>query len=192
MGLLSRTGDLFYAFRFLKMLVTPFNKTKAFELGIVDKDGKVLKKSKELKTAEEKSSYTVFHRLVFNIKKLLAKVPGGSSIIARYGAALYLIKENTGMTEEEILAVLEEYLDEPIQDEIQESVFYCDGNQLLPGRYDLTEEVAIISTGELVTGSILVNEHLDPVETFSHINIYKVIHQQTGQNIYITTRNITR
>ena len=45
-GLISKTGDLFYAFRFLKLLVTPFNKTKAFELGILDKDGKNLKKQK--------------------------------------------------------------------------------------------------------------------------------------------------
>ena len=47
MGVISRAGDLFYAFRFLKLLVTPFEKTKAFELGIIDSNGKVLKKSKE-------------------------------------------------------------------------------------------------------------------------------------------------
>ena len=39
MGIISRTGDLFYAFRFLKLLVTPFEKTKAFELGIIDQEG---------------------------------------------------------------------------------------------------------------------------------------------------------
>ena len=68
MGLLSRTGDLFYAFRFLKMLVTPFNKTKAFELGIVDQDGKVLKKSRELKTPEE-NHHTLFSIDLFLISK---------------------------------------------------------------------------------------------------------------------------
>ena len=35
MGLISRTADLFYAFRFLKLLVTPWEKTGAFEQGMV-------------------------------------------------------------------------------------------------------------------------------------------------------------
>ena len=47
MSFVSRAGDLFYAFRFLKLLVTPFKKTKAFQLGIVDEKGKVLKRAKE-------------------------------------------------------------------------------------------------------------------------------------------------
>lgn len=65
MGIISRTGDLFYAFRFLKLLVTPWEKTTAFELGIIDENGKVLKKGSQRNTPEEKSAYTVFHRLVF-------------------------------------------------------------------------------------------------------------------------------
>ena len=53
---LTRAGDIVYAFRFLKLLVTPFNKTKAFELGIIDEKGKVLKKAAERKTPEEKNA----------------------------------------------------------------------------------------------------------------------------------------
>ena len=73
MSLISRTADLFYAYRFIKLLVTPWEKTEAFEFGIVDDNGKVLKKTSALKTSEEKAAYTVFHRLVFNIKRLLNK-----------------------------------------------------------------------------------------------------------------------
>ena len=40
MGLLKSAGDLVYTFRFLALLVTPFNKTKAFEKGIIDEKGK--------------------------------------------------------------------------------------------------------------------------------------------------------
>ena len=69
MGVVSRTADLFYAFRFLKLLVTPWNKMGAYEQGIIDENGKNLKKAKELTTSQEKEVYTVFHRLVFNLKR---------------------------------------------------------------------------------------------------------------------------
>ena len=61
MSFISRAGDLFYAFRFLKLLVTPFEKTKAFKLGIIDDKGKVLKRAKQRTKPEEKAAYTVFH-----------------------------------------------------------------------------------------------------------------------------------
>ena len=80
-GLISRTADLFYAFRFLKLLTTSWNKMSAFELGIIDDSGKVIKKPK---TNEEKSAYTIFHRLVFNIKRLMSKLPFGKTKLA-YG-----------------------------------------------------------------------------------------------------------
>ena len=44
MSIISRTGDLFYAFRFLKLLTTPWDKMGAYEQGIIDDTGKVLKK----------------------------------------------------------------------------------------------------------------------------------------------------
>ena len=74
--------DAFITFRFLKLLVTPFNKTEAFKLGIIDERGKVLKKYRSLERIEERRAYTILHRLVFNIKKLIekslirAKLPG--------------------------------------------------------------------------------------------------------------------
>ena len=67
MGIIKRAGDLVYTFRFLKLLVTSFKDTKAFELGLIDEKGK---KQKRPDSAEERDAYTPFHRLVFNIKKL--------------------------------------------------------------------------------------------------------------------------
>ena len=46
---MSRVIDAVIAYRVLKLLVTPFNRTKAFELGIIDEKGKVLKKSRDIK-----------------------------------------------------------------------------------------------------------------------------------------------
>ena len=110
MSIISRTGDLFYAYRFIKLLVTPWEKTEAFKFEIIDDEGKVLKKTRELKTSDEKAAYTVFHRLVFNIKRLLNKLPFGKTKLASWATALFLIKEETGMSEEEIIKVLKKIL----------------------------------------------------------------------------------
>jgi len=196
MGIISRTGDLFYAFRFLKLLVTPFEKTKAFELGIIDKDGVVLKKGAERATPEEKSAYTVFHRLVFNLKRIMAKAPGGKSIVARYGAALFLIKEHTGMSDDKILKTLEKALNTTFTKEINENYWYQDEEaRLMPGNYVLTEDMASPVTGEVIAfknEKILVEDFKSPIGSISNINIYKVLHNKTKQEIYISNRDIKR
>jgi len=86
--------DAIYTFRFLKLLSTKWENTDAFKLDIIDKDGKPLKKSKDLTTTKEKKSYTSFVRLVFKLKRLMGTIPGGKSAVARYGAALALLKEH--------------------------------------------------------------------------------------------------
>ena len=196
MGIISRTGDLFYAFRFLKLLVTPFEKTKAFELGIIDKDGAVVKKGRERTTSDEKSAYTVFHRLVFNLKRLIGKVPGGKSVVARYGAALFLIKEHTGMSDDKILKTLEKALDTTFTKEINENYWYQDEEaRLMPGNYILTEDMASADTGEVIAfknEKILVEDFKSPIGSISNINIYRVLHNKTRQEIYISNRDIKR
>ena len=197
MGLISRTGDLFYAFRFLKLLVTPFEKTPAFELGIIDKDGKILKKAAERNSPEEKSAYTVFHRLVFNIKRLLAKVPGGKSVIGRYGAALFLIKEHTGMSEKAIIKALEKYLETDLStNQIDENAWYQDNeDRLMPGNYILQTDAVSLETGEPIAYAnqrVVVEDFMTPVGSFNNINIYRVKHKNTNQYIHITNRDISR
>ena len=71
----------------------PFESTNAFKLGIIDKDGKYLKKQRDLKTSEEKLASNIFTRLVWNIKKLLGKLPFGKTKLASLATALVLIKE---------------------------------------------------------------------------------------------------
>ena len=196
MGVISRTGDLFYAFRFLKLLVTPFEKTKAFELGIIDKDGTVLKKRVDRQSPDEKSAYTVFHRLVFNLKRLIGKAPGGKSVIARYGAALFLIKEHTNMSEKKILKTIEKALDIELTDDLNENYWYQDEEaRLYPGNYVLLEDVASPTTGEIIAFKnqrVQVNDLQSPVGSFSNINIYRVKHSKTNQDIYISNGDISR
>lgn len=108
--------DLFLVYQFIRRLATPFNKWKAYDLGIIDETGKVLKKKKDLRTKEERSAWGTFDIMVANIKKLLAKVPGGDTRLASYAAALYLIKEWNHFTDNSLLTedITEEQLEQSL------------------------------------------------------------------------------
>ena len=80
------------------MLVTPFKKFKAFELGIIDEKGKVLRKMKEVKGSDRKH-YTMLHRFVFNLKRILQKVGLGSRLGSFAVALALLIKEDKSMAQ---------------------------------------------------------------------------------------------
>ncbi len=90
----SRGADLYFVFRFLRLLTMKWEKTDAYKYGIIDKKGQILKKSSELTTVDEKAGYTMLHRMVFKIRRLIEKVPIiGKSILTNYAAALFLLKE---------------------------------------------------------------------------------------------------
>ena len=101
---MSRVIDAVIAYRVLKLLVTPFNKTKAFELGIIDEKGKVLINSKGInrhpggptKRAEMRNAYTLLIRFVFNLKRLLGKVGVRGPLGSAAAAAIAFFKEESG------------------------------------------------------------------------------------------------
>jgi hypothetical protein len=100
------------------------------------------------------------------------------------------------MTEEAIIKALEKFLDEDLSsDVLEENTWYQDGDQLIPGTYTLTTDAQSIETGEIIAlkkNRIVVEDYLDPAGDFKNINIYKVKHKATNQNIYITNKDITR
>jgi len=201
-GAISRIADTAYALRFLKLLVTPWNKTQAFKLGVVDKDGRRVidpetKKKVKIETGDQKASYTIFHRLVFNIKRLLNKIPFGKSRTASYIAALFLLREHTGMSEKKLKQIMDK-VEESDWDNlpIQESKWFqsVDG-KLNPGSYVLVNDIASLNTGEIIAPAdsrIRVDEQIEPHATFLGTSIYKVIHQKTNQEIYITNGDIIK
>lgn len=89
----SRLVDNLLAFRILYMLVRPFEETDAYKLGIIDAQGKVLKKHNTLKTSEERDAYNYLTRLIFNLKRILNKLPGGENKLKNIIAAYWLVKE---------------------------------------------------------------------------------------------------
>lgn len=116
----STVADSIYTYRFLKLLVTPFEKTKAYELGIVDENGK--RTDKQITTSEERDAFNLFHRLVFNIKRFIGMLPGGKMRppLTSYAAALVLLKENYGVDTKLVLSEMN--LPEDVEGEISSLV----------------------------------------------------------------------
>ena len=90
-GQASRGADLYFVFRFLRLLTMDWKKTDAYKFKIIDSKGKALRKSADLTSTKEKASYTMLHRMVFKIRRLMEKIPGGRFV--NYAAALFLLKE---------------------------------------------------------------------------------------------------
>lgn len=91
---MSRFVDSIIAYRILRMLVIPFEETDAYKLGIIDKSGKELKRMSQLNTVIERDAYSILHRMIFRIKKIINKVPLENKKLLNFAAALSLIKEH--------------------------------------------------------------------------------------------------
>lgn len=89
----TRFVDSIIAYRVLALLTTQFTDTEAFKLGIIDARGKELKRMSQLNTVKERDAYTILHRLVFRLKRIIEKVPVENKKLLSFAAALALIKE---------------------------------------------------------------------------------------------------
>ena len=114
----NRVIDSLIVFRILKMLTTPFKKMKAYKFGFIDERGNRIKKikdddGKEIDnnpvTTDEKNSLTPLHRLVFNLKKIIEKVPFGKSAFASYAVALLLLKEEMNLPSDQVDELFEKF-----------------------------------------------------------------------------------
>tara|TARA_R100000742_G_C4270856_1_gene89635 strand:- start:931 stop:1536 length:606 start_codon:yes stop_codon:yes gene_type:complete len=196
----STAIDAFITFRFLKLLVTPFNKTEAYKLGIIDERGKVLRKYRTLERIEERQAYTILHRLVFNVKKLIEKVPGGKSRLASYAAALFLIKEhvdqmhdsNGELIEKEFYKYLKDNdLIEKEDNNIKEDISFSD--KLLKGSYKLVNDVGTDEDDKVIgkKGDI-VSVYADTVakDNVMGQDVFEVIHDKTKDVLLVTVEDI--
>jgi len=200
---MGRAIDLFVTYRFIKLLVTPFNKTDAFELGIIDEDGNRqlepgTNKPTTLRTIDEKNAYTILHKLVFNIKKIFAKVPGLRTKLGTYAAALFLLKDtfkesvdDPDVFEKEFMKYLKENGIE-IDDSINEEVIGF-GEVLPKGEYTLVNDILNKEEEELTAKAGDKVEAYDdepPVDTVLGIEIFPVIHVKSKQKIYVSLEDI--
>ena len=191
---MSRAVDLFVTYRFLKLLVTPWNKQEAFKLGIIDKNGKALKKAKDLGKEEERASFTLLHRLVFNCKRIMSKIPFIRSQLGTYAAALFLLKEHykiENLPEAEITKYLLENKLIDLNDKISEEVIGF-GNMLPMGEYKLKDQVTAdddeidAQPGDIVSAL----EDTPPSDRVLGVDIFPVIHKKSNKKIYISLEDI--
>jgi hypothetical protein len=187
----TKIADTIYTFRFLRLLTMKWKSTPAYKLGIVDEEGTPLKKSSELNTPEEKSAYTLFHRLVFKIRRVIQKIPFGKTAFASYAAALFLIKENCSEEQfDDILNSLKE--SGHISNKLNESKAV----NLDPGVYKvIAEEVIMPSTCEPIKSKgeeVILEENSEPAGNLLGVNIYKVRHKATNQYVYVSQEDIAK
>jgi len=90
---ITRMGDFIYALRIISILTTPWDQQAAFKHGIIDSEGKRLRRYRDLRTGDEKDSFTYLHRIVFNMKRILNKAPGGDKWLAAATASYLLLRE---------------------------------------------------------------------------------------------------
>lgn len=99
----TRAIDLLITYRLIKLLVTKFENQEAFKYGIIDKKGKVLRRYRTLTKTAEKKSYTILHRFVFNLKRILQKVGLGGRLGSFAVALAMLIKEDKEMEKHKLV-----------------------------------------------------------------------------------------
>ena len=201
---MGRAIDLFVTYRFLRLLTTPFEKTDAFKLGIIDEKGNRIKLPKstkvavELSTSELQSAYTILHKLIFNIKKLFNKVPGLRTKVGTYAAALFLLKDtfkesvdDPDIFEKEFVKFLKENNIE-LDDEISEDVIGF-GEVLPKGEYVLINDILNKEEEELSAkkgDKVIAYDDEPPIDTILGVEIFPVIHIKTQEKIYVSLEDI--
>ena len=193
---LNEQVDLFVAYKFIKILTTDFEKTDAFKLGIIDKNGKILKKRKDLR-GEERAAYTIFHTLIWNLKKVLARVPGLKSKLGSYATALFLLKEAYNKEYKQGGEVLVERILEHLRvkddelDVLFESKFQ--DKHLSAGVYIANQEIVTPSFDVIEEGDVIVvgNDKL-PLDEMKDVHIYSAVHMNSGEEILINKSSVEK
>ena len=195
MGILKRAADLGYTFRFIRLMVMDWKDWDAYKLGLIDENGK-RNKNVKMDTDEKKSSYTPFIRLAANIKRLVAKIPGGGSKLGSFASALFLIKERFGLTEKGLKSICEgcnvevlDFLNE------KNEWFLLEDKQLSPGVYRVsTAKLINESCDELVwpKDQIRIQNDCYPVGDVFGVDVYEATHVNTNKSVYVTASELIR
>ena len=102
----STVFDALVVFEMFLRLTQPWTSTPAFKAGIIDAQGNVLRSYRTLKTPQERVAYSILDRFVFSIRRMIAKLPGGTTRIASVMAALWLVREPKPLHEADLSRLL--------------------------------------------------------------------------------------
>ena len=179
--------DTVIVFRILKMMTRKWSEMDAYKFGLIDDNGKRIK-TKKPKTSEEKNSFTLLHRLVFNLKRVLELLPFGRTRLASYAASLALLKEH--------FEIDGKYLEESFYTYLKENDLTLDlleghdnKNNLVKGKdYELrqsvwNEEDCIGTRGDRV-------QILGKTDNVMGVDIYRVYNYNKDQSMLITGHDV--
>lgn len=195
MGIVKRAADLAYTFRFIRMLVMDWTSWDAYKTGVIDENGKRIK-SVKLDDDEKKSSYTPFIRLAANVKRLLSKIPGGSTKLGSFAAALFLIKEKYNLSDKQLNKIIEECGIDPLDIMLESSEWFVlkDG-MLSPGIYRLSEDKVLNGTYDDIVNTkdqVRIHDDCYPVGDVFGIDIYEAEHIRTRQKVYVAVNELVK
>jgi len=177
---MGRVIDALIAYRVLKLLVTPFNRSKAFKLGIIDDKGKVLIKSKDLpNSGPKREAYTLLIRFVFNLKRILGKVGIRGPLTTSAAAALAFFKEENGQNLEVEKTVYKHLKENGFEFQVDENY----GERINPGTYRVKRDITDLE-GEVV---ININEEIifeGNTDTIMGYDVFKY------RDVYLTTEDL--
>ena len=177
---MGRVIDALIAYRVLKLLVTPFNRTKAFKFGIIDDKGKVLIKSKDLpNSGPQREAYTLLIRFVFNLKRLLSKVGIRGPLTTSAAAALAFFKEENGQNLEVEKTVYKHLRENGFEFQVDENY----GEPFEPGTYRVNRDITDLE-GDVV---ININEEIifeGSTDTIMGYDVFKY------RDVYLTTEDL--
>ena len=189
---MSRVIDALVAYRVLKILITPFNKTQAFKLGIIDDKGTVLIKSKEFrksfpssKQQEARKAYTLLIRFVFNLKRLLSKVGVRGPLGSAAAAAFAFFKEEAGeqLSDNAALDIEREIYKYITSEGFEFDLSENYGEPLTEGTYKVKHDI-YNDEGEIV---INIDESIEFTNTEDCIMGYDVFKYN---GVYLTTEDL--
>ena len=183
---MGRAVDALIAFRLIKLLVTPFNKTQAYKLGIIDDKGKVLIKSRDFKKAfpsytlaPARKAYTMLIRFVFNLKRLLSKVGIRGPLTTSAAAAIAFFKEENGQNLEIEKTVYKHLRENGFEFQVDENY----GEPFEPGTYRVNRDITDLE-GDVV---ININEEIifeGNTDTIMGYDVFKY------RDVYLTTEDL--
>ena len=183
---MGRVIDALIAYRLLKLLVTPFNKTKAYKMGIIDDKGKVLIKKNQFdkkipiaQRAEAKKAYTLLIRFVFNLKRLLSKVGVRGPLGSAAAAAIAFFREENQYNPEIEKQVYKYIKEQGFEFEVSENY----GDPIPHGNYTVNRDIYDLE-GDVVINSGDTIEYKEDIQTIMGYDVFKY------KDVYLTTEDL--
>lgn len=144
---MSRFVDTVVAYRLLRLLATPIERSDAFKLGIIDKDGK---KIKEPLSTQELNAYSLLQRFVFKVQRALTRSPDrNAKRLLTFAAAMSILKEYTEDDEENVEALLEVFMQD---EEVIRQAKLLETSNLLSFKNFIDEDAANAVGGGNIAG----------------------------------------